>query len=1624
MTSRKMSFFEMWRSKKERGELLKRANQLRLRPSQLRLLLGDSGVRAALQNTRTASLLPPVGAEVFRRLTLASLGKIQQQCEAEEVELQTRRSNEVTKNNQAKPAIDLEAGKLLPFFYGNPPPELLNTPLEDLDPFYQSKTFIVLSKDNIIHRFDAQSICFLLSPLNLLRTVPIQILTSSIFSWFIMFTILTNCVFMTMREPPAWSRTVEPMFTAIYTFEAIIKVVSRGFCVGKFTFLRDPWNWLDVMVISTGFLTEFVDLGKVSVLKTVPRVLKIIPVIPGLRKTVGALVQSLKGLANVLVLVVLCISFLALIGLLLFMGDLKSKCVMWPNVENVTFQESINNPDNHYFLPDRHDALLCGNNSDSGRCPEGYTCLKVGSNPNYGFTSFDSFGWSLLSVVRLMSYWEDLVQLTLRAAGKTYLTFFVLVVFPGCFCILSLAVAVIATLSSEQEEAGVTVLKQREEEFAQILKAIKRREEEEQPACRAALSSEPDGENTEGLEDQRSCPQCWFVFADFLLKWSCCGCWRWLKQRLYSFITSPFFDLGVVICLIVNILFMCMEHYPMTERFELTLSEAQLVFTVIFTAEMLLKLVAMDPYGYFQVGWNIFDSIIVAVSLVEMTDAVDLRWFLVMRVFRLARWWPSLHMFIKLVWTSVMALRNLTFVLFIMVFISSLVGMQLFQQDYRDHVCRISMDCQLPRWHFSDFFHSFLIIIRVLFGEWIEIMWDSMAVSNQTTCLIFFSMVLVIGNLLVLNLFLSLLLSSFSTDCVADPEEEEKSNLEIAFRQIYRALGTLLRKSTHVNPDHTDNKEIPRKKGEHDTLISDSRWVPIAHAEKMSDDEEEKEKKRLCADREDQDRDLPEDCCSDKCCRCCPFLDVDTSHGRGRVWSNFRRACFSIVQHTCFESIIIIIIVLSSGALVFENIHLQHRQVLKMVVARADEVFTCLLLMEIFLKWLAFGLKKYFSDAWSWIDFLILQVSLVSLAADTFGFSEMGAFQFLRTLRALGLLRVISRFQGLRGVVQALVRTVPSMLDFLLVVLVLWMVFSILGVNLFAGRFFYCFNETAEELFLPEVVNNKTQCLWLSMENFTEVSWKNPQLNYDNVLSGYLPLLQLGASSDCVDVMYSAVDATWVESQPIYESNRYMYLYFICFIISSFFTFNFFIRVIIDHLQRDKSAGKTIYLTKEQRKYYNSVQKRMMQPQKPVPRPQNCFQARLFDLVTSKSFRVFMVVMVCLNMVTLMVETDQQSFQKEDILMGLYNVFLVIFITEFLLKIVALRQHYFTDGWNILDLVVITASILSIVCDKYMVLYFKYASLFMVLRVVHIFRLLYWAKGIRKLLNAFMLSLPALFNIGLLLFIVMFTSSIFGMFNFAYVKRGYMIDDMFNFETFGNSMMCLLMITTSASWGGFLIPIMKTPPDCDPDMENPGAAIRGNCGSPAVAIVFFVTHICLTLLLVVHLYIVVILEIFEYEDAEPLSDDDFQTFYNTWKKFDPEASQFIQYSELSDFCDALPDPLRIPKPSPIKLTHMDLMPLLPGDRIHCSDVLQALVTQVLGDSGKMNSLKARMEEKFMANPSKMSCEPISSTLQGKQEAVVATVIQKAYRKHVLQQRGDEERVVESVDNGGGVSALQ
>ncbi|ETE61603.1 Sodium channel protein type 4 subunit alpha A, partial [Ophiophagus hannah] len=1726
------------------------------------------------------ALLAQPGPDCFFRFTQESLAAIEQRITEEKAKqkVDQEQKDEDHDESKPKPNTDLEAGKPLPFIYGDIPPHFVSQPLEDLDPYYANKkTFIVLNKGKTIFRFSATPALYMLSPFSTLRRISIKILVHSY-----PFTIYT--------------------FTGIYTFESLIKIFARGFCIDKFTFLRDPWNWLDFLVISFAKLVSISKTGCPEIQSMfLHKVLwkywsrlndlaqtntqnassftgiaenilgRRANLTSGLKTIVGALIQSVKKLSDVMILTLFCLSVFALIGLQLFMGHLRHKCLLWPlsntsykdprfmeyyNGTELMWSKYIENKEHFYFLEGAKDALLCGNSTDAGQCPEGYKCIPAGRNPDYGYTSFDSFSWAFLSLFRLMTqdYWENLYQQTLRAAGKGYMFFFVVVIFLGSFYLVNLILAVVAMAYDEQNQATIEEALRKETEYQQMLEHLKRQQEEAQAlaaavACKdfrddgalgrlsetsselsssksakerrnrrkkrrqrelsvgepggnskmfpksesdssirrkgfrfslegnrltyenrvispyqsmlfptrrnsrasfssfkgptAEGSSDADSEHStfeengsrngsyfvvrrhsdrrssnisqtmfpmngkmqssvdcngvvslvggppvllsptgqllpeviidkattndngtasemegkkrrsssfqismdlledptirqramsiasiitntmEELEESRQkCPPCWYKFAHSYLIWNCSDRWLQIKRIIHLIVMDPFVDLGITICIILNTLFMSMEHYPIDDSFSGVLKNGNMVFTGIFTAEMVLKIIAMDPYYYFQEGWNIFDSIIVTLSLMELglqdVEGLSvLRSFRLLRVFKLAKSWPTLNMLIKIIGNSVGALGNLTLVLAIIVFIFAVVGMQLFGKNYDSCKCKISEDCKLPRWHMNDFFHSFLIVFRVLCGEWIETMWDCME---------------------LLNLFLALLLSSFSSDSLAAPEQEtEANNLQIAISRIQRGINYIKRKicefvqivflqkckgtsglsaadqqnnkKDQCIPNHTVveiNQTFGYQKPKMTTTCMDNSdhmsfinnpnltvTVPIAVGESdfehfnteeltsISELEETKEKTSLCSSTEgstiifasvgDKESDTaakgppqPQPCFTDGCVqkfRCC---QINIESGKGKCWWNLRKTCFKIVEHNWFETFIVFMILLSSGALAFEDIYIEQRKTIKTVLEYADKVFTYIFILEMLLKWVAYGFQVYFTNAWCWLDFMIVDVSLVSLIANALNYSELGPIKSLRTLRALRPLRALSRFEGMRVVVNALVGAIPSIMNVLLVCLIFWLIFSIMGVNLFAGTFFECVNKTDGVRISHLIVPFKNVC-----ETLDYARWRNVKVNFDNVGAGYLSLLQVATFKGWMEIMYAAVDSTGIEKQPQYEHNLYMYLYFVGFIIfGSFFTLNLFIGVIIDNFnqQKKKIRGQDIFMTEEQKKYYNAMKKLgSKKPQKPIPRPSNKIQGFIFDFVTKQAFDIGIMILICLNMVTMMVETADQDSSVEEILYWINLFFIVIFTGECLLKLIALRYYYFTIGWNIFDFVVVIFSIVGMCLSQIIEKFFVSPTLFRVVRLARIgrvLRLIKGAKGIRTLLFALMMSLPALFNIGLLLFLVMFIYAIFGMSQFAYVKKESGIDDMFNFETFANSMICLFQITTSGGWNYLLFPILNKEPDCDPKKVHPGSSVEGDCGNPSVGIFFFVSYIIISFLVVVNMYIAVILENF------------------------------------------------------------------------------------------------------------------------------------------------------------------
>ncbi|XP_022913809.1 sodium channel protein 60E isoform X3 [Onthophagus taurus] len=1296
------------------------------------------------------------------------------------------------------------------------------------------------------------------------------------------------------------------------------------------------------------------------------------------------------------------------------------------------------------------------------------------------------------------------------------------------------------------------------------------------------------------------------VVIDDIPDRNCSGCeqccidyagWLQFQQALYGIVKDPLFELTITVCIVLNTMFLAMEHHGMSESVLRALDIGNKVFTSIFTFECCLKLMALSK-EFFECGWNIFDLIIVSASLLdlifELVDGLSvLRGLRLLRVLKLAQSWITMKVLLSIIISTIGALGNLTFVLVIVIYIFAVIGMQLFSKDYSPD--KFYPD-DVPRWNFTDFFHSFMMIFRILCGEWIEPLWDCMraeAHESPGVCLAVFLPTLVMGNFMVLNLFLALLLNSFNSeelktrkevqtelhDETTQKEVGDESKLAQSFDRIRdivrkKKLGRVQEQQQNENnsrleqivrevmqrhaeeeafakkgitpkavqqtivafprdkrsyqeamnrpisiisydpPDYQEvilekpaETQLPNKR--HSTLIngnSDDNNVPVAVEDPkiqkkilpqlssalgttcdskdetsmesvelknfnrtISADTENEEESALCPENKDsknqkeknpRDEDrpwqtlvsyvdeltvggrrnskgqyvdgmgsfpgfgkkkkpkVPPNCFPPQCYDKCPFLDKCIETNIGQQWTKMRTAVVSVVDTPAFEWFILVLIFASSVTLCFEDIHLDDNPNLKSVLYWTNLVFSIIFIIEMGLKWLALGFHRYFTSFWTLLDFLIVFVSLFSLLIEEN--ENLRVLRSLRTLRALRPLRAISRWQGMRIVVNALMYAIPSIFNVLLVCLVFWLIFSIMGVQFFSGKFFKCIDADGAMLPITEV-DTKDECHY---KNYT---WVNSKISFDHVGIAYLALFQVATFEGWMEVMADAVDARGVDLQPQREANLYAYIYFVIFIVcGSFFTLNLFIGVIIDNFNmlKKKYEGGVLemFLTESQKHYYTAMKKLgRKKPQKVIKRPMNQFLAMFYDLSNSRRFEIAIFVLIFLNMLTMGIEHYDQPHAIFFVLEVSNAFFTTVFGLEAIVKIIGLRYHYFTVPWNVFDFLLVLASILGILMEDIMIDFPVSPTLLRVVRVFRIgriLRLIKAAKGIRKLLFALVVSLPALFNIGALLALITFIYAIIGMFLFGHVRQQGALDDMVNFQTFARSMHLLFRLITSAGWNDVLESLMVEPPDCDRHYRGQS---NGDCGYPLLAIIYFTSFIIINYMIVINMYIAIILENFNQAHQEEeigIVEDDLEMFYIRWSKYDPHATQFIRFSQLSDFIASLDPPLGISKPNTVALVSFNL-PIAKGNRIHCLDILHALVKHVLGhveETDTFRQLQEQMDIKFKKQfPTRKELEIVSSTRIWKRQDKAARLIQRTYRNYVKRKREKEREALELED---------
>ena len=211
------------------------------------------------------------------------------------------------------------------------------------------------------------------------------------------------------------------------------------------------------------------------------------------------------------------------------------------------------------------------------------------------------------------------------------------------------------------------------------------------------------------------------------------------------------------------------------------------------------------------------------------------------------------------------------------------------------------------------------------------------------------------------------------------------------------------------------------------------------------------------------------------------------------------------------------------------------------------------------------------------------------------------------------------------------------------------------------------------------------------------------------------------------------------------------------------------------------------------------------------------------------------------------------------------------------------------------------------------------------MRVARVLRTIKSSKGLRALISALLLSLPALANLGGLFVILQFLYSVLGMQLFGNVAWGDYLNADANFCTFGTAFLTMFRCATGESWNGIMHDAMITADTYAPD--GPRCSDEaGDCGS-WTALPFFISYTVIAAFVMINMIVAVILENFALSRAAStykLSPKHSEAFIDAWASYDPYATGYIALTDLggasskddmvatAGLLSLLPAPLNVP----------------------------------------------------------------------------------------------------------------
>ncbi|XP_033017971.1 voltage-dependent L-type calcium channel subunit alpha-1C isoform X37 [Lacerta agilis] len=600
---------------------------------------------------------------------------------------------------------------------------------------------------------------FIFSPSNRFRVHCHRIVNDNVFTNLILFFILLSSISLAAEDPVRHTSVrnqilgnADYVFTSIFTLEIILKMTAYGAFLHKGSFCRNYFNILDLLVVSVSLISFGIQSSAINVVKIlrvlrVLRPLRAINRAKGLKHVVQCVFVAIRTIGNIVIVTTLLQFMFACIGVQLFKGKLYSCTDSSKQTEAECRGNFITYKDGEVSQPIIQARSWENSKFDFDNVLTAMMAL---------FTVSTFEGWPELLYRSIDSHMEDVGPIYNHRVEISI--FFIIYIIIIAFFMMNIFVGFVI----------VTFQEQGEQEY----------------------------KNCELDKNQRQC-------VEYALKARPLR--RYIPKNQYQYkvwyvVNSTYFEYLMFILILLNTICLAMQHHGQSCIFKEAMNILNMLFTGLFTVEMVLKLIAFKPKGYFSDPWNVFDFLIVIGSIIDVilsetnpaehtqcsssmnaeeNSRISITFFRLFRVMRLVKLLSRGEGIRTLLWTFIKSFQALPYVALLIVmlfFIYAVIGMQVFGKIALNDTTDINRNN-----NFQTFPQAVLLLFRCATGEaWQEIMLaclpdkkcdpESLESNNSTegehSCgssfaIFYFISFYMLCAFLIINLFVAVIMDNF-----------------------------------------------------------------------------------------------------------------------------------------------------------------------------------------------------------------------------------------------------------------------------------------------------------------------------------------------------------------------------------------------------------------------------------------------------------------------------------------------------------------------------------------------------------------------------------------------------------------------------------------------------------------------------------------------------------------------------------------------------------------------------------------------------------------------------------------------------------------------------------------------